>query len=71
MGRQCKYFAECHKSAVTLIPYAKLPLCAMHFQRFIENRVAKTIEKYHLLDLRKREKVLVASAEEKILPYYW
>lgn len=60
MGRNCRYFTECHNSAVTLIPYAKLALCAEHFKQYIENRVVKTIDKYHLLDLTKREKVLVA-----------
>ena len=48
--KHCKFYAECKKPAVTVIPHTKTALCKEHFLRNIEYRVRKTIEKHHLID---------------------
>jgi uncharacterized protein (TIGR00269 family) len=60
MPRQCKFFQECHHTAVISIPYARLFLCADHFRHYIESRIQKTIEKYHMINPTANEKILLA-----------
>jgi len=48
---QCK---KCGRPATVRIRYAKLNLCSEHFTEYIEERVAKTIERYKMhSDLKK------------------
>jgi uncharacterized protein (TIGR00269 family) len=58
--RSCKFYAECKQNAVAVIQAGNLHLCKTHFLQQIEKRIQQTIEKYHLLELRKPEKLLLA-----------
>lgn len=54
---QCKF---CRAPAVIMVPFSKMPLCKKDFLSYIENRVKKTIEEYHLIDASSDiEKVLI------------
>eukprot|EP00727_Mastigamoeba_balamuthi_P014637 m51a1_g98 hypothetical protein (488) ;mRNA; f:307028-308675 len=49
MSRRCKFFDECKSNANVLIKHTGLAVCRAHFLRNIEDRTAKTIERYHML----------------------
>ena len=59
MVKRCKFYRECKKTAVTFVPYSKMPLCKTHFLKYIEDRVWKTITEHNLIEITPDEKILV------------
>ncbi|HIQ03213.1 MAG TPA: TIGR00269 family protein [Desulfurococcales archaeon] len=58
------YCKLCRCKAIIRLPYAKLSLCRKHFNEFIERKVLKSINRYHMVNSGRRVLVAVSGGKD-------